>query len=42
LVDAAVDYARKHSFKIKATCLFAKKVLDRSPQFADVYIADKK
>jgi predicted GNAT family acetyltransferase len=42
LVAAAVDYARKHSFKIKATCLFAKKVLDRSPQFADVYIADKK
>ncbi len=42
LIAAAVDYARKNSFKIKATCPFAKKVLDRSPKFADVYNADKK
>lgn len=42
LVAAAVDYARKNSFKIKATCPFAKKVLDRSPEFADVYNVDKK
>jgi len=42
LVKAAVDYARKNSFKIKATCPFAKIVLDRSPEFSDVYNADKK
>ena len=42
LADAAVDYARKYSFMIKATCPFAKKVLDRSTEFADVYNAEKK
>lgn len=41
LVNAAVDYARKNSFKIKATCPFAKKVLDRTPEFSDVYNAEK-
>ena len=41
LVAAAVDYARKHSYKIKAICPFAKKVLDRSPEYADVYNAEK-
>ena len=42
LVAAAVDYARGNSLMIKATCSFAKKVLDRSPEFADVYNAEKK
>ena len=42
LVAAAVDYARENSLTIKATCTFAKKVLDRSPEFADVYHAEKK
>ena len=41
LVSAAVDYARKNSFMIKATCPFAKKVLDRTPGFADVYNTEK-
>ncbi|HEY8687640.1 MAG TPA: GNAT family N-acetyltransferase [Chitinophagaceae bacterium] len=41
LVVAAVDYARKNSLIIKATCPFAKKVLDRTPEFADVYNAEK-
>ena len=41
LVAAAVDYARKNSLTIKATCSFAKKVLDRTPEFADVYNAEK-
>lgn len=41
LVAAAVDYARKNSLVIKATCPFAKKVLDRTPEFADVYNAEK-
>ena len=41
LVAAAVEYARKNSLMIKATCPFAKKVLDRTPEFADVYNAEK-
>ena len=41
LVAAAVDYARKNSLLIKATCPFAKKVLDKTPEFADVYNAEK-
>ncbi len=42
LVAAAVKFARKNSFKIKATCSFAKKVLNRNLEFADVYNAEKK
>jgi len=41
LVSAAVDFARKNSFIINATCPFAKKVLDRTKEFADVYKAEK-
>ena len=41
-VAAAVDYDRTNSLMIKATCSFAKKVLDRRPEFADVYNAEKK
>ena len=41
LVSAAVDYARLHSLKLKATCTFASKVLSRKLEFADVYIAEK-
>lgn len=37
LVKAAVNYARENQLHIKATCSFAKKVLDRSPEYADVY-----
>ena len=42
LVAAAVDYARTNSLMIKATCTFAKKILGNSPEFADVYYAEKK
>lgn len=42
LVAAAVDYARTNSLMIKATCSFAKKVLDSSPEIADVYNTEKK
>ena len=42
LVAAAVDYARANSLMIKATCTFAKKILDSSHEFADVYNAEKK
>ena len=41
LVKAAVEYARENSLRLKATCSFAKKVLDRTPEFADVYHAEK-
>lgn len=41
LVSAAVDYARLHALQLKATCPFASKVLSRTPEFADDYIAEK-
>lgn len=37
LVVATVEYARNNSFTIKATCPFAKKILDRTKEYADVY-----
>jgi predicted GNAT family acetyltransferase len=37
LVEAVVNYARENSISIRATCPYAKKVLDNSPEFADVY-----
>ncbi len=39
LVSASVDYARQHNLVIKATCSFAKAVLDKTPEFSDVYHA---
>jgi hypothetical protein len=42
LVAAAVDYVRNNSLMINATCPYAKKVLDRTPEFADVYNPEKK
>ena len=39
LVAAAVEYARNNSFIIMATCPFAKKVLERTKEYADVYTA---
>ena len=41
LLVAAVEYARTNNFKIQATCPFAKKILDRSNEFADVYVTHK-
>lgn len=37
LVSAAVNYARAKSYKIKATCSYAKAVLDKTKEFSDVY-----
>ena len=42
LVAAAVDYVRNNSLTINATCPYAKKVLDRTPEVADVYNAEKR
>ncbi len=36
LVAAAVEYARSNDLKIIPTCPFAKKVIDRTPEFQDV------
>lgn len=41
LVLEAVTYARKNSLMIKPICSFAKVVLDRGEEFADVYNAEK-
>ncbi|MGV3527380.1 MAG: GNAT family N-acetyltransferase [Flavisolibacter sp.] len=36
LVNHAVEYARRHNYKITPVCLFAKSVFDKKPDFADV------
>ncbi len=36
LVEAAVAYARAHQIKILPLCPYAKKVLERGPEYADV------
>lgn len=39
LVEASVKYARENDLKIVATCPFAKKVIDETPEFQDVLSA---
>ena len=36
LIEAGVKYARENELKIIATCPFAKKVIDRTPDFRDI------
>lgn len=36
LVAEAVEYARKNDLKIAATCPFAQKIIDKTPEFQDV------
>jgi predicted GNAT family acetyltransferase len=36
LVKAAVEYARENDLKIKADCPYARKVIERTPEFQDV------
>ena len=36
MVRAAVEYARANGLKINAVCPYAKKVIDRTPEFQDV------
>lgn len=36
LVKAAVEYARANGLRIKATCPYAKKVIERTPEFQDI------
>lgn len=38
LLSEAIDYTRRNSFKIKATCPFAKHLLDKSHEYADIYL----
>lgn len=37
LVAEAVKYARENNLKVKATCPFAKAVLEKNADYADVY-----
>ncbi len=39
LIAAAVEYARSSAYTIMATCPFAKKILERMKDYADVYIS---
>ena len=39
LVGAGVEYAREKSLKVKSVCSFAKAILDKPSEFADVYNA---
>lgn len=41
LVKAAAEYARENNLHLKATCSYARKVLERSPEYADVYSSEK-
>ena len=36
MVRAAVDYAREQGLKIKPVCPYAKKVIERTPEFQDI------
>ena len=36
MVRAAVEYARANGLKINAVCPYAKKIIDRTPEFQDV------
>ena len=36
MVKAAVEYARENGLKINALCSYAKKVIERTPEFQDV------
>lgn len=38
LLNAAVDYARSENKKIRATCSYAKAVLESDKLYADVYV----
>ena len=38
MVKAAVDYARENNLKINAVCPYAKKVIDRTPEFRDILV----
>jgi hypothetical protein len=42
LISAAVNHARKKSLKVQSVCSFAKAILDKTPDFADVYSAGEK
>ena len=36
MVAAAVKFARENSLKIKATCPYAKKLIDTTPEYKDI------
>ncbi len=40
LVKAAVSYAREHKLKVSPECVFAKKMFEITPEFADVLLKE--
>ena len=38
MVKAAVEYARENDLKINAVCPYAKKVIERTPEFQDILV----
>ncbi len=38
LLKEAVTHSRKNAIKIKATCVFAKKILKQKKEYEDVYL----
>ncbi len=38
LVEAVVNYARENNLKITASCSYAKRKLERSEEYKDVYV----
>ncbi|MEB8127268.1 N-acetyltransferase [Staphylococcus succinus] len=38
LVKSVVDYARDNDLKVVASCPFAKNVIEKNPEYQDVYV----
>ncbi len=38
MVRAAVEFARSNGLKVRATCPYAHKVIERTPEFQDVLV----
>lgn len=38
LVKSVVDYARDNDLKVVASCPFAKSVIEKNPEYQDVYV----
>jgi uncharacterized protein len=38
LVDAAVEFARENELKITATCPYARKKLENTAEYSDVFV----
>jgi len=41
LVSAVINYIRQNGFVVKAVCSYANAVLDKTVEYANVYVAEK-